>query len=558
MIGAERVGPLLVGSVLGLDLAGAFASAPLVARLVRGVAALILFGTIAAVAFRPAFDGYDTDLWTYLLIVERVADGQDVLHHDHFLLEPPGSPHVSLVWLGLGVLRRATGVSALVLVHLLGAASVALLSYSAWRLAARLLGDAYRWPAVVLFWLSLPETWGAVALGRYLSLAFVLLAAEASLDVRGRYPIGRAALGIALAFSTHLFGGVLAVEAVVLVWIAQRGSPDAPRVSRLLATLGGGLVLALPCLAYSLATLGLRRGAAHLWRPEQVEVGSFRMLSLARLPDLVPAAVLALAVVGLLAPSGPAFALARRLAAIGTAAAAVVLFTPVYQLGVSVLGGWMMARAAFLAFPWLAAAVGIAWLVSAGPAAAFRRAVAVVLAGLAGTQAVAREAGEWTDRRFEFRPEAQAEARALRDRLHGQLYLSLDMIGYATATPTLGRPLAVPPGQASPFGDFARRRRRAHRALATNSPGCWSALFELYPDLGYLLTPGPDARIERALWHARLGGIEPEAVRETLGGMGALTPVATGRYFVLDALRPPPAAEGRPSRQGMGEGERCE
>ena len=185
----------------------------------------------------------------------------------------------------------------------------------------------------------------------------------------------------------------------------------------------------------------------------------------------------------------------------------------------------MMARVAFLAFPWLAAAAGIAWLwstASALPLLPLRRVVAAALAVLAATQAVARESREWADRRDEFRPEAQAEALSLRELLHGRSYLSLDMIGYATATPTLGRPLAVPPGQASPFGDFARRQRRAHRALSTNSPECWSALFELYPDLEYLLTPAPEARVERALWHQRLGAVTPEAVRDTLAGMGAL------------------------------------
>jgi hypothetical protein len=156
-----------------------------------------------------------------------------------------------------------------------------------------------------------------------------------------------------------------------------------------------------------------------------------------------------------------------------------------------------------------------------------------------------------------FSREAKAEAYALRGRLRGRVYLSLDMIGYATATPTLGRPLAVPPGQASPFGDFPQRQRRAHRALATNTPECWRALLALYPDLEYLLTPGPDARVERELWTERLGATTPEAVRETLGEMGVLAPVESGRYFVLDVLHHPMAAEGLPSR-GMGVGERCE
>ena len=281
------------------------------------------------------------------------------------------------------------------------------------------------------------------------------------------------------------------------------------------------------------------------------------MLSPTSLPDLVPWGVMGLALVGLIVPAPVGLALAQRLSRFGSALALLLLFTPLYQAGAGVLGGWMMARVVFLAFPWIAAAVGLAWLTPAG-ASWPRRLVAAALSILAAHHAVAREAGEWADRRFEFRPEAQAEARALRELLHGRLYLSLDMIGYATATPTLGRPLAVPPGQASPFLDFARRQRRAHRALATNSPECWSALFELYPELAYLLTPGPEARVERALWKDRLGGATPEAVRETLAGMGALHPVRAGTYFVLDELQPAPTSGGRPSRRGMGQGDRCE
>jgi hypothetical protein len=556
------VGSLLVGLVIGLDLAGAFARAPRAARFLRGAAALLLFGIVVGVAYRPAFDGYDTDLWTYLLIVERVADGQDVLRLDHFTLEPPASPHVSLVWLLLGGLRRASGLPALVLVHALGIASAAFLSYAAWRLSARLLLPVLRWPALVLFWLSLPETWGAVVLGRYLSLGFVLLAAATLLPGPGQAQ-GRlarrqllAGLWIALAFYTHLFGGVLALATVLVVWAASRGEADAIGPRRLSTAVALGLLLSLPCLLYAFQTLGLRKSAAHLWRPDQLEVGAFRILSPASLPGLVSWGVLGLALVGLLVPAPRGLELARRLARIGTALALLLLFTPLYQLGAGLFGGWMMARVAFLAFPWIAAVLGLVGLTTG--ASWPPRLVATALSVLAAHHAVAREAAEWDDRRLEFRREAQAEARSLRELLHGRLYLSLDRLGYATATPTLGRPLAVPPGQASPFGDFPRRQRRAHRALATNSPECWSALFGLYPDLAYLLTPGPDAPVERGLWTDQFGETTPERVRETLTGMGALQPVSAGRYFVLDALRPAPTPDGLPSRRGMGQGERCE
>jgi hypothetical protein len=497
-----------------------------------------------------------------LLIVERVADGQDVLHLDHFLLKPPASPHVSLVWLALGLLRRATGLEALLLVRVLGLVSAAFLSWAAWRLAGRLLPASLRWPALVLFWLSLSETWGAVALGRHLALGFVMLVAEALL--RPSPSASRpwttwlpAALWTALAFYTHLFGGVLALAAAVLVGIARRGDPDAPRPRQLAAVVALGLFLAAPCLVYALQTLGLRRSPAHLWRPDQLEVAGLRILSPASLPGLVPWGVLVLLLVGLLAPAPAALVRARRLSRAGSTLALALLFTPLYHAGASVLGGWMMARVALLAFPWIGAALGLEWLGAGASGSWLRRSVAAGLSVLAATQSVAREAGEWTDRRDEFRPEAQAEARGLRDRLRGRVYLSLDMIGYATATPTLGLPLAVPPGQASPFGDFPQRLRRAHRALAANTPECWTALLDLYPDLDYLLTPGPDAGVERDLWRQRLGETTPEAVRETLRGMGALEPVEAGRYFVLDALRRP-AGEAATARRGMGVGERCE
>lgn len=549
------MGPLLVGLPVGLDLAGVLAPAPRARRLLRAACALLLAGAVAVMAFRPAFDGYDTDLWTYLLIVERVADGQDVLHLDHFQLEPPASPHLSLVWLSLGLLRRVTGWPALSMVRVLGAISAALLSFAVVRLARRVAGPAAPWPALVFFWLALPESWGAVVLGRYLSLAFVLLAAETSF---GRHASSRWRAGffIALAFYTHLFGGLLALAAVGLVWAAQQGSEDAPAFVDLSKVMAVGLLLALLCLAYSFATLGLRRGTAHLWRPEQVDVGPFRMLSPAGLPDLVPWPVLVFALLGLIAPVSEELRTARRLVRLGTAAMALLLFTPLYQWGASVLGGWLMGRVAFLALPWLSATLGLRWLTAPGRALVPRRLAAAVLAVAAATHAFAREAEEWKDRRFVFVPAAQEEARGMRDLLHGRLFLSLDMIGYALATPTLGRPLAVPPGQASPFGEFTKRHRRAQRALSTNTPECWTALLQLYPDLDYLVTPGPEAAVERALWQERLGGTTPEAVRDTLLDLGVLTPLENGRFFRVDALHPP--AVGPSTRTGMGQGARCE
>jgi hypothetical protein len=87
---------------------------PLAARPDRTSFALrLLLGVVLAAAtaaqWSPAFASYDSDLWTYVLIVERVADGQDVLAREPFRLEPPASPHLSVIWLGLGFLRRLSG-----------------------------------------------------------------------------------------------------------------------------------------------------------------------------------------------------------------------------------------------------------------------------------------------------------------------------------------------------------------------------------------------------------------------------------------------------------------
>src|SRR4030095_63269 len=104
------------------------------------------------------------------------------------------------------------------------------------------------------------ETWGPAVLGRYVSLGFVMLVVETLLRPppeersRLRSPALQAALWIALAFYTHLFGGVLAGGAVGLVALVRRGEPGAPRVRDCVAIAGLGLLAALPCLVYSLQT----------------------------------------------------------------------------------------------------------------------------------------------------------------------------------------------------------------------------------------------------------------------------------------------------------------
>ena len=540
---------------MGGPLAASPAGFPPLVRLLTGA---VLAAAIAA-QWSPAFATYDSDLWTYVLIVERVADGQDVLGQEPFRLEPPASPHVTVIWLGLGYLRRWSGLPSLDLVRAFALASIALLCAGAWVLAGRLFGRGWlRGVALLLFWFAMPETWSAVALGRYLSLAWVALAAAAALAI-DEHPRATAltAAFVALGFYTHLFGGVLAAAAVLIVAVARGRGGEAPRPRALVSALVGGAVLAAPCLGYALATAGLSRTSAHTWRPEQVEALGFRLMSPGQLLELFPASVLGLALVGLVVPPRPERRRARAIAGVGTLLCALVLLTPLYHWAVEWFGGWMVGRVAALAFPWVSAALALEWMLGDGRAWARRAAVAALLAVVAA-QGFGRAASDWRDRAYAFTAAARGEALALRETLRGHTYLAPSLIGYGVAAPTLGRPLAVPPGHASPFGDFRRQERRVHRALAANTEECWAALLGLYPDVAFLLTPAAGATVERRIWQERLPETSPEAVRERLRALGALEPVHEGPTFVLDALRPAPFLAGRsPRRGGMGSGRSC-
>src|SRR5262249_19083962 len=165
------------------------------------------------VQFDADVDGYDSDLWTYLIMVERTAEGQSMLEVDPFTLAPPPLPAVSTLWLALGYLRGSFGLPLEWITRALTAASAILLTVAAGRLARRVLPVGHRFAAVVLFWLSL-ESWADIGLGRTLALAFVLYSTEAALAPEPR----RFAIGGALgaAFHIHLFGGVLGILAVLL------------------------------------------------------------------------------------------------------------------------------------------------------------------------------------------------------------------------------------------------------------------------------------------------------------------------------------------------------
>ncbi len=489
---------------MGEPASAAPASAGLLVSILTGA---VLLGVTFA-QWSPAFSSYDSDLWTYVLIVERVADGQDVLRDEPFRLEPPPSPHVTVAWLVLGHLRRWSGLPPLTLVRALALASILLLSVGAWTLAGRLFGASpLRAVSLLLFWVSLPETWSAVVLGRYASVAFVALAAAAALDLgpSSRGAAARAGLFVALAFYTHLFGGVLAAVAVLVVLVARwrSGSPPGWRTPVLAG--GIGVLLAAPCLAFALGTAGLARTSAHTWRPEQVEALGFLWMRPSQVLELLPPGALVLALAGLVVPCRPERRLARDLCRVGTILTLLVLLTPLYQATVEVFGAWMVGRVAILVFPWLSAALALEWLGSEGRSAARRAALAAVLVALAAEAAV-RARADWTGQEYPVTAAARAEAESLREILRGRTFVAPDFMGYGLAASTLGRPLAVPPGHASPFGDFRRQQRRVHRALSTNSAECWSALLALYPDADFLLTPAAGRSVERRIWQEGFPG----------------------------------------------------
>ena len=516
----------------------------------------LLFLLLAA-QWSPAFDSYDADIWTYALMVERIADGQDMLRLEPFRLESPPTPHLSLVWLGLGILHRALPLPLGSLLRAAAVLSLALLSFTVWRLAGRLFGRSpASWTGVVLFWLSLPESWSGVVLGRFLALAFLFLATEAAFDLhRGRRFALKVALFVALTFYAHLFTGILAMVAVTMAVTAGGERPWPWRA--LVWALGSGAALAAPCLAYGLATAGLDRNAAHEWRPEQITILGLRWMSPSHLLELIPSAILLLAAIGLSIRPPPERQIAARTVTMGTLLTLVVLVTPLYHLTSGFFGGWMAGRVAALAFPWLAASLALERLLTGTGGGRLGRALGVALSVAAATQGASRCLNEWAERRYDFTPRAQADALALRDTLRGQSYLGPDLLVYGTAALTLGRPLGVPPGHASPFGDFRRQQRRVERALATNTPGCWAALFGLYPDTHYLITPGPHASAERALWEDRFPGVSPEEVRQLLLGLGALRPVRKGAVFQLDEVGSAALTKAGRGTSGMGRGSQC-
>ena len=569
------------GIVIGLGPPGRVASA---ARWITGG---LLLAVIGIAQFSAGFDGYVTDLWFYVVVIERVADGQPVWDREPFRLEGPSNPQVTAPWILLGLLRRQTGLGPLTLIRLQAAAVTVLLCFAAWRLARRLFPESrHQWAAVVLFWLAMPQQWWQVALGKNISLVFALLAAASVLDLtdrdvsEGGWPAFKRAAGLALwlafALHSHLFGGMLAIAGVGLVLLARWRQGHPPPWRELLLAIAMAALLTAPVLSRALATWGLLRNTAHLApRGGEIHWLGLSWLAPSHFLGLMPWPLYVLVIIGLLSRPRHEHRFAQSLARLGTLFALALLVTPLYHLGALLVSGWLVVRVVALAFPWIAATLALARLHAEHAPPAHRAAAALLLAGLtcgAGLEMatalldrslglrgpLGRARARAGPVYFHASPEAQAEAFRLRPLLRNRVFVTADELGYGVAGGTLGRPLAIPPGHSSPYDDSAVRRKRwMDRALSVNTKECWGALFRVHPEIEFLLTPTPQAAVEYAVWAARLPQ-PPELVRERLAAWGALRPAFEGLYFRLDHIRDPlPEASLGPPTAGEGRGRLC-
>lgn len=531
------------------DIAIAFPAAVLAAILlwplndpVRGGLAgkslLVLAVTLALAAlFTPAFDGYRSDLWVYLAVSERIAAGDWLLGREPFRLEPPAGPHHSAIWILTGLLNRWLHIPVHTLARLAGILGIGLALFAGWRLASAALPER-RALASALFLLSLSGLWAAIGLNRNVAIPLAMLAAAETLKPSGRFPL--ASLWIALAFWVHFFGGLLACGAFALaVMAASKGPPPFPWKRHLLA-LAAGLTGALPPLAYHLSNAGTPvLNPDYLWGPGQFTWNGLRLLNPLQLLREIPPTLLVLGMAGLLTSrwSGPLLPSGLRLSRYGSAAVALLLLTPLYHLFSEHLGGWLALRTVPLAFLWLPAAAAIATLTRPEQGLPARLA-ATLLAACIFWQGAARVVRDFRHDglHFPFSAGAQAEARSFRPLLEGRHYLSIEGIAYALAAPTLGHPAAVTPGRASPFHPWKRRAADLSMAFSANSVACWAEFFRRHPETEYLVTPSPEAAVERQLWNELLPGISPESVREKFMEPGALDPAAEGRWFIVDRI----------------------
>jgi len=494
-------------------------------RVGRGVffALAGVLALVVAAQLGGGLRGYRSDLWMYLTMAGRIAEGEWLFDVDPYGLQPPSIRTQSLV-------------------PVAAALSIVFLTAAAWRLAS-VASDRrrVRWLALLCFGLGLHQEWAALALNRNVALGFVLLATARALDFRGR-PRDVVALAacVAAAFYTHLFGGCLAAGGAVLASAARLVRRAPLHLPALAAAGAGALLLAAPWLLLALppdAPLVVE----HQRGPGQFDLGGLRALQpLPLYHFLSPALALAAAAALWVRRRLALRAEAATLSWLAPAAVGALLFAPpLYHLLSGLFGGWMVPRLLTITFLWLPAAAALDALTRedrprGGRALAALLAFALFWAGGARVVRDFREPALYAP----FTAEARAEARGLREMLQRQHYLSSAYLAYGLAPFTLGHPLAVPPGHGSQYHPFGERSRDVHATFAASAPACWARLFARYPGQRYLVTPAPGATSERAVWRAEVPDRSPEEVRRSLEEVGAARRVFEGAHFVVDVLDP--------------------
>ena len=498
--------------------------------------------------FGPGLLCYSSDLWMYLTFAERVAIGDWLLDREPLWMEPPADPHQGIEWLIVGRLQHWTGLSSLALTQVAGVLVFVALSLAVWRLARDAFSDPQtRWVALLCFWLMSPIMWAGLPLSRSLTLVFVVEATRLALTYRGTTKDTLAlAVVLSLAFYTQVFGGLLAVVAASVATAARAAHETVHRGA--LITAGAlALLVSSPVVAYAAGHAGGRIAEAYLHGPGDVRWMGLLWFSPVELVHQSSAVVLALAVAGMwpaarvkLHPTVRTFCVRANIGV------ALLLFTPIYQLGVWLIGGWMMPRMALLGFWWIPAAASLAALIESK--AAWISSAGIVVAALLFWQGGARVVRDYQHPEvyWPVTSSARVDAQRLRDILKDRVYLSSPHLGYVLATYTLGRPLVVPPGHASPFHPFQERNRDGVNAIVRNTADCWAALFVRYPTLQYLVTPARPDSIEALVWRNDIPERTADQVRRELARLGVLTPVSTSELFAVDALAAS-AAVGDPS-----------
>ncbi|MBI3400938.1 MAG: hypothetical protein HY048_05920 [Acidobacteria bacterium] len=492
----------------------------------------------------PGLTSYGSDVWMYVTLAERAALGDWLLDREALWLQPPADPHQGVEWILIGRLHHLTGVPSLVLIQCVGALVFVALSLAVWRLARDAFADPRaRWIALLCFWMTSPGMWASLPLGRILALVFVVEAARAALVFRGSArDVLRLGLAVAAAFYAQSFGGLMAAGAAGLVAAVRLMSDPLPVVP-VIASGVLALLVASPVVAAAAAQAGLPMAGAYLRGPGDVQWLGVLWLNPGELVHQTSAVMIVLAIAGVWASARATLHPAlRRFCVLANIGLALLFFTPLYQVAVKFVGGWMVPRLAFLGFWWLPATGTLTAMVDAKPRPmTWAAAGAVTLLFWQGGARVIRD----YQHPEVYRPvtaEARADAEDLRDAFKDQLFLSSPHLAYMIASYSLGKPLAVPPGHASPFHPFEQRQRDGVAALSRNTADCWVALFSRYPDLKFLVTPLAEESVEGDLWRSEIPARPSSEVRAELLRLHVLAPVRMTRRFFIDAITPSTAA----------------